>query len=397
MSPGTILYLHGGGYCVGSPRTHRALTSRLARAAGFPVFAAEYRLAPEHPFPAALDDTVAACRSLMQSGPVVIAGDSAGGGLALATALYLRQRDIGSAAALILFSPWADLTLSALTDKAARKEVMLSTAWLGDCARPLSRGRERIDAARLADLRRSSRPAADVDPMRRRRASVQRCSCGCRMRWSLRASPRSVKPCRGSGIRSRFTPEFYRPPARPSSGPRALFRLRSRVDRRSAIYASRYSGEVVGDFCMGVKSCIEFIVNRRRLHLRRLFGRPASRPLRWPLLLGAGDQLLVKRAHHLVPNRALLGQPVLQTAQQRGDHSVRGRLGNPGLQNDLPVTTPGGRQGFRVMFRRQARDRLDDARDAGDGFPINLLLRWRRSHRRLASLKMVCRRFYCTR
>ena len=133
--PGTILYLHGGGYCVGSPRTHRALTSRLARAAGFPVFAAEYRLAPEHPFPAALDDTVAACRSLMQSGPVVIAGDSAGGGLALATALYLRQHDIGSAAALILFSPWADLTLSALTDKAARKEVMLSTAWLGDCAR----------------------------------------------------------------------------------------------------------------------------------------------------------------------------------------------------------------------------------------------------------------------
>ena len=71
----------------------------------------------------------------MQSGPVVIAGDSAGGGLALATALYLRQHDIGSAAALILFSPWADLTLSALTDKAARKEVMLSTAWLGDCAR----------------------------------------------------------------------------------------------------------------------------------------------------------------------------------------------------------------------------------------------------------------------
>ncbi len=134
-SPGTILYLHGGGYCVGSPRTHRALASRLARAASLPVFAADYRLAPEHPFPAALDDAVAAYRSLMQSGPMVIAGDSAGGGLALATALYLRQHDKGSPAALVLFSPWVDLTLSALGAQAERQEVMLSTAWLGDCAR----------------------------------------------------------------------------------------------------------------------------------------------------------------------------------------------------------------------------------------------------------------------
>ena len=135
IATGAILYLYGGGYCVGSPRIHRALTSRLAGAAGLPVFAADYRLAPEHPFPAALDDAVAACRSLMQRGPVVIAGDSAGSGLALATALYLRQHAIGSAAALVLFSPWADLTLSAIADEAARKEVMLSAAWLGDCAR----------------------------------------------------------------------------------------------------------------------------------------------------------------------------------------------------------------------------------------------------------------------
>jgi acetyl esterase/lipase len=134
-APVTILYLHGGGYCVGSPRTHRALTSRLARATGLAVLVADYRLAPEHPFPCALDDAVAACRSLMQSGPVVIAGDSAGGGLALATALYLRRQQIGSAAALLLFSPWADLTLSAIVDTAARKEVMLSTAWLAGCAR----------------------------------------------------------------------------------------------------------------------------------------------------------------------------------------------------------------------------------------------------------------------
>jgi len=134
-SPGAILYLHGGGYCVGSPSTHRALASRLAWATGLSVFAAGYRLAPEHPFPCALDDAVAACRALMQGGPLVIAGDSAGGGLALAAALYLRQHQMGSAAALVLFSPWVDLTLSAITDAAAKKEVMLSTAWLSDCAR----------------------------------------------------------------------------------------------------------------------------------------------------------------------------------------------------------------------------------------------------------------------
>lgn len=134
-SRGAILYLHGGGYCIGSPRTHRALTLGLARATGLPVFAADYRLAPEHPFPCALDDAVAACRSLMQAGPVVIAGDSAGGGLALATAIQLRRQQIGSAAALVLFSPWADLTLSAVADKLARKDVMLSAAWLADCAR----------------------------------------------------------------------------------------------------------------------------------------------------------------------------------------------------------------------------------------------------------------------
>jgi acetyl esterase/lipase len=89
--PGSILYLHGGAYCVGSPATHRALTSRLARVTGLPVFAADYRLAPEHPFPAGLDDARAAYRALRADGPVILMGDSAGGGLALATALALRD------------------------------------------------------------------------------------------------------------------------------------------------------------------------------------------------------------------------------------------------------------------------------------------------------------------
>jgi acetyl esterase/lipase len=125
----TILYLHGGGYCLGSPATHRALTSHLAQAAGLAVFAADYRLAPEHPFPAALEDAVAVYRSLIETGPVAIAGDSAGGGLALATALAAKQRQLAIPAALVLFSPWVDLTNAANLAKAPPGEAILSTAW----------------------------------------------------------------------------------------------------------------------------------------------------------------------------------------------------------------------------------------------------------------------------
>lgn len=130
-----ILYLHGGGYCLGSPISHRSVTTYLARAANLPVFAADYRLAPEHPFPAAIEDAVAAYRALAARGPVAIAGDSAGGGLALATAFELRQRQMAAPAALALMSPWLDLTLSALPDKPAAGEAMLTAAWLAACAR----------------------------------------------------------------------------------------------------------------------------------------------------------------------------------------------------------------------------------------------------------------------
>jgi acetyl esterase/lipase len=130
-----ILYLHGGAYCIGSPATHRAATARLARATGLPVFAADYRLAPEHPFPAAVDDAVSVYRALLAVGPVIVAGDSAGGGLAVATALAVRQSQIRPPAALVLFSPWVDLTTSLLTDEAAAHEAVLSPAWLRACAR----------------------------------------------------------------------------------------------------------------------------------------------------------------------------------------------------------------------------------------------------------------------
>jgi acetyl esterase/lipase len=141
-SSATILYLHGGGYCAGSPATHRALTSRFARAAALPVFAAAYRLAPEHSFPAAIDDAAAAYRSLIEKGPVVIAGDSAGGGPALATALALRERQAKAPDALVLFSPWVDVTPPANSVPAPKGEAVLSSAMLNACARHYLAGQD---------------------------------------------------------------------------------------------------------------------------------------------------------------------------------------------------------------------------------------------------------------
>jgi epsilon-lactone hydrolase len=111
-----ILYLHGGGYTTGSPRTHRDLTSRLAIASDARVLVLDYRLAPEQPYPAALDDVSDAYYWLLKQGiepkQIVVAGDSAGGGLALALLLLLREHGDPFPAAAICISPWTDLTLT---------------------------------------------------------------------------------------------------------------------------------------------------------------------------------------------------------------------------------------------------------------------------------------------
>jgi epsilon-lactone hydrolase len=108
-----VLYLHGGGYVMGSVNTHRDLIGRLSRAAQARVLALNYRLAPEHPFPAAVDDAVAGYRFLLQSGlqpaRMAIAGDSAGGGLTLATLVAVRDAGLQLPAAGVCFSPWVDL------------------------------------------------------------------------------------------------------------------------------------------------------------------------------------------------------------------------------------------------------------------------------------------------
>lgn len=112
---GTMLFLHGGGYGGGSLRSHSELAARLARAADTPALLPEYRLAPEHRFPAALEDALASYRWLVghhsgDSGAITIAGDSAGGGLALALCVALRDAGEPLPRAMALLSPWVDLT-----------------------------------------------------------------------------------------------------------------------------------------------------------------------------------------------------------------------------------------------------------------------------------------------
>lgn len=116
----TVLYLHGGGYCIGSLDSHRAMLTHLASASEAQVLAVDYRLAPEHPHPAALDDAVAVYRWLVEDqgldpSRIVLAGDSAGGGLTLATLIALRDGGIATPAAGVCLSPWADLTQSGTT------------------------------------------------------------------------------------------------------------------------------------------------------------------------------------------------------------------------------------------------------------------------------------------
>lgn len=111
-----LLYLHGGGYVLGSPATHRDLVARLSRASGLRAFLADYRLAPEHPFPAAVDDALAVYRAILASGVpaarVTVAGDSAGGGLSLALLVAIKAAGDPMPAAAATISPWTDLALT---------------------------------------------------------------------------------------------------------------------------------------------------------------------------------------------------------------------------------------------------------------------------------------------
>lgn len=128
-----LLYLHGGGYVMGSPNTHRALAGELSRAAAAAVLLPDYRLAPEAPFPAAVDDAVAVYAWLLAQGHqpshLAIAGDSAGGGLTVATLIALRDKAVPQPRCAVCLSPWSDLNCSnASYQTRAAADPMITTA-----------------------------------------------------------------------------------------------------------------------------------------------------------------------------------------------------------------------------------------------------------------------------
>jgi epsilon-lactone hydrolase len=152
-----VLFLHGGAFMIGSPVSHRSITGRLAKHTNATVFVPDYRLAPEHPFPAALDDVFTSYRALLAQGytpeRIAIAGDSAGGGLALSLCLRLRSEGLAQPACAVVLSPWADLTLTLLAPVA--DDALLRAAWLNQGAAAYLQGhsaRDPLVSPLLADL-----------------------------------------------------------------------------------------------------------------------------------------------------------------------------------------------------------------------------------------------------
>jgi acetyl esterase/lipase len=146
---GAILYIHGGGYVAGSTNTHRPMTAALARLTRRRVFSLEYRLAPEHRFPAAFDDALDAYRWIVaenggDASAIAVAGDSAGGGLTLAVLVAARDRDIPLPACAVMYSPWTDMEglIDAPHPNSDRCAMFVpsniddfATAYLGDASR----------------------------------------------------------------------------------------------------------------------------------------------------------------------------------------------------------------------------------------------------------------------
>ncbi|HEX7776289.1 MAG TPA: alpha/beta hydrolase, partial [Parvibaculum sp.] len=156
-----IMYVHGGGYVIGSVTSHRHLATELGRAAGTRTLSLDYRLAPEHPFPAAVDDALAGYRFLIaqgiEPGNIAIAGDSAGGGLTVATLLAIRDAGLPQPACGFCISPWVDMEAvgNSMTTQAAIDPMVQKDGLLGMAAAYLNGANPRAPLAAPihADLR----------------------------------------------------------------------------------------------------------------------------------------------------------------------------------------------------------------------------------------------------
>lgn len=141
-----ILFFHGGAYAAGSLHSHRGLASRLALTTNSRVLSVDYRLAPEHPFPAAIDDTVTTYKWLLKqvgASHIVLAGDSAGGGLVLSTLLKLKEDQLNLPAAGVLVCPWLDLTAqNPAIEKLARRDPILYKSGLTKAAQMYAQGQD---------------------------------------------------------------------------------------------------------------------------------------------------------------------------------------------------------------------------------------------------------------
>jgi acetyl esterase/lipase len=131
-SDAALLYVHGGGYAIGSIATHRPMTAGIAKGLNGRVLSLDYRLAPEHPCPAAIEDAVAGYRFLLDQGikgaRIVIAGDSAGGGLTVATLQAIRDGGLPAPAGAWCISPWTDMTATSSTMASKAEEDLMLTA-----------------------------------------------------------------------------------------------------------------------------------------------------------------------------------------------------------------------------------------------------------------------------
>ena len=223
--PGAIYFVHGSGYALCSPRTHRRLTAWLSRLTGLPVFAVDYRLAPRHRFPTAADDVRAGWDWLTRrhsAEHIVIAGDSAGGHLAVD---LLLQHDVAASgpAALVLFSPLIDLTFG------------LSRRSRGTAPRPRDSRRRRRSIGRVVQRRRRSRAPAPEARRRRRASATSDTHPG---RWRRDAGGRCAAPCRRYPRRRRQlrTPGVAGPGARVSGAAPAVTGSRQGHGARRAFH-----------------------------------------------------------------------------------------------------------------------------------------------------------------
>lgn len=156
-----VLYLHGGGYAIGSLNTHRRLAFDISAASRARVLLLDYRLAPEHPFPAAVDDAATAWRWLLKQGfaanKLAIAGDSAGGGLTIATLVNLRDQKLGLPACAVAISPWVDLegVGTSMTARSAQDPMVQKAGltWMADMYLAGKDARAPLAAPLHADLK----------------------------------------------------------------------------------------------------------------------------------------------------------------------------------------------------------------------------------------------------